>query len=88
MRLAPWSTVAGGGAGLLDHLSELAQKGVAYVVVDAIADIDFELIARACRHMPVLTGGSTAAMPQPTLELKSHRGCPGPTVNRTATGSH
>ncbi len=63
--LANRLTVAKGA--LRDRLDTLAAQGVAHVIVDAVSDDDLYLIADACQSMPLLTGGSAAAMPLPTL---------------------
>jgi uncharacterized protein YgbK (DUF1537 family) len=39
----------------------------AHIVVDAVANEDLEIIAEACRDMPLMTGGSAVAMPLPAL---------------------
>ena len=67
--LADRLTVAQGSAALKTELSRLGQDGVAHVVVDAVANSDLEIIAEACRDMPLMTGGSAVAMPLPALYL-------------------
>ncbi|MEM9429110.1 MAG: 3-oxo-tetronate kinase [Pseudomonadota bacterium] len=62
-------TVAAGPEALGRELDRLKGEGVAHVVVDAVAPEDLETIARACRDMPLLTGGSAVAMPLPALYL-------------------
>ena len=70
----------GGAVGLVDRhgvargpgavraaVDALAEDGTGHVVVDAVADGDLEVIARACRDLPLLTGGSALAMPLPAL---------------------
>ncbi|WP_137700692.1 3-oxo-tetronate kinase [Marimonas lutisalis] len=68
--LADRLTVARGAAVLQDRLRQLAKEGVAHVVVDAVADVDLEVIAEACRDMPLMTGGSAVAMPLPQLWMR------------------
>lgn len=63
--LANRLTVAKGG--LRERLAELAQQGVAHVVVDAVSNDDLYLIAEACHDVPLLTGGSALAMPLPRI---------------------
>lgn len=63
-------TVARGPDAIAVALKDLADKDVAHVVVDAVADGDLEQIAAACRTMPLLTGGSALAMPLPALFLR------------------
>lgn len=63
-------SVARGADTITSALSDLEEKGVAHVVVDAVADEDLVHIATACRDMPLLTGGSALAMPLPGLYLK------------------
>jgi uncharacterized protein YgbK (DUF1537 family) len=65
--LADRLTVAKGADALRKALSEHARNGVGHVVVDAVADSDLSVIAEACRHMPLMTGGSAVAMPLPAL---------------------
>jgi uncharacterized protein YgbK (DUF1537 family) len=65
--LADRLTVAKGAGALRAELAALAAKGVAHVVVDAVANEDLYTIAEACRDMPLMTGGSAVAMPLPAL---------------------
>ena len=62
-------TVARGNEALRCELGILKDKGTAHVVVDAVANSDLEVIAEACRDMPLMTGGSAMAMPLPALYL-------------------
>lgn len=68
--LANRLTVAQGPDALRTRLTELADAGVAHVVVDAVANNDLYAIADACRDMALMTGGSAVAMPLPELWLK------------------
>ena len=65
--LADRLTVARGPDALRSRLAELAAEDIAHVIVDAVADADLEIIAKACWDMPLLTGGSAVAMPLPAL---------------------
>lgn len=67
--LANRLTVAKGAKALRDRLADLAAQGIAHVVVDAVANDDLDTIAKACRDMPLMTGGSAVAMPLPALYL-------------------
>ncbi|WP_417522540.1 3-oxo-tetronate kinase [Marinovum sp.] len=67
--LADRLTVARGPQALQAELAALKAQGVAHVVVDAVANADLEVIAEACRDMPLMTGGSAVAMPLPALYL-------------------
>lgn len=67
--LADRLTVAKGPDALRRELAEQRTKGIAHVVVDAVANADLDIIAEACRDMPLLTGGSAVAMPLPALYL-------------------
>jgi uncharacterized protein YgbK (DUF1537 family) len=67
--LADRLTVARGVEALRSALDAMKAKGIAHVVVDAVANTDLEIIAKACRHMPLMTGGSAVAMPLPPLYL-------------------
>lgn len=60
-------TVAKGADALRTALSRLRVGGVAHVVVDAVANEDLTVIAKACCDMPLITGGSAVAMPLPAL---------------------
>ncbi|MBP0484916.1 3-oxo-tetronate kinase [Sagittula salina] len=60
-------TVAQGADAVRAALAALGTEGVAHVVVDAVANGDLEVIAEACRDMPLMTGGSAVAMPLPSL---------------------
>ncbi|SNR41840.1 3-oxo-tetronate kinase [Puniceibacterium sediminis] len=62
-------TVAQGPERTRAALTELKKQGVAHVVLDAVANSDLEVIAEACRDMPLMTGGSAVAMPLPGLYL-------------------
>lgn len=62
-------TVAQGATAVRDALDELKANHVAHVVLDAVANADLEIIAEACRSMPLMTGGSAVAMPLPALYL-------------------
>lgn len=63
-------TVAQGPQVLAAALEELAQQGVAHVVVDAVANEDLDTIAKAYRRQPLMTGGSALAMPLPGLYVR------------------
>ena len=67
--LANRLTVARGAQSLRAELEALGARGVAHVVVDAVANEDLYTIADACRAMPLMTGGSAVAMPLPALYL-------------------
>lgn len=69
--LANRMTVARGANALRSRLADLRAQGVAHVVVDAVADTDLSVIAKACEDMPLLTGGSAVAMPLPSRYLKA-----------------
>jgi len=59
--------VARGADAVRAELAQLADQGVAHVVVDAVADSDLSVIAAACIDAPLMTGGSAVAMPLPDL---------------------
>lgn len=67
--LANRLTVARGAEALRAELACLRAQGVAHVVVDAVANADLDIIAEACRDMPLMTGGSAVAMPLPALYM-------------------
>lgn len=67
--LANRLTVAQGAEALRAKLEALKAEGVAHVVVDAVANEDLDVIAKACRDMALITGGSAVAMPLPALYL-------------------
>ena len=67
--LADRLTVAQGADALVARLASLKEQGVAHVIVDAVANADLDIIAKACRNMPLMTGGSAVAMPLPALYL-------------------
>ena len=60
-------TVARGSQAVREALDALQADGIAHVVVDAIADEDLGVIAKACRNDLLMTGGSALAMPLPHL---------------------
>ena len=47
-------------AHLKAHLAKLQDDDIAHVVVDAVANADLEIIARAYADAPLMTGGSAA----------------------------
>lgn len=65
--LADRLTVAKGADALSAELQRLGEEGAAHVIVDAVANDDLVTIARACRGMALMTGGSAVAMPLPEL---------------------
>jgi uncharacterized protein YgbK (DUF1537 family) len=62
-------TVAKGAEAIAAELKKLASQDIAHVIVDAVANEDLVEIARACRTMPLMTGGSALAMPLPDLYM-------------------
>ncbi len=60
-------TVAQGPEALQAEFARLAGQGTMHVIVDAVANADLEVIAKACCDMPLITGGSALAMPLPAL---------------------
>jgi uncharacterized protein YgbK (DUF1537 family) len=62
-------TVARGADAVKESLARHRTDGTAHMVIDAVANTDLEIIATACRDMPLLTGGSALAMPLPALYL-------------------
>ncbi len=68
--LANRLVVAQGAEALALRLAELEAEGVAHVVIDAVANEDLYVIARACRDMVLMTGGSAVAMALPSLFLE------------------
>ncbi|MEP2471976.1 MAG: four-carbon acid sugar kinase family protein, partial [Paracoccaceae bacterium] len=54
-------TVAKGSDAVRAALDALRNAGTAHVIVDAVANSDLDVIAQACRHLPLLTGGSAIA---------------------------
>ncbi|SON54783.1 hypothetical protein HDIA_1242 [Hartmannibacter diazotrophicus] len=65
--LADRAVVAAGPTALGGYLAQLRHDGIAHVITDAISDADLETIARACKDMTLVTGGSAIARPLPTL---------------------
>ena len=63
-------TVARGPEAVQTALQALKSDGIRHVVIDAVADDDLVVIARACKDMTLLTGGSAVAMPLPQLYLE------------------
>lgn len=63
--LIPLETVRCGAAAVRGHIAELRKQGIEIALADAICDADLAVLARACRPLRVLTGGSgiTAALP-------------------------
>lgn len=69
--LAAWPEVAAGPRKLKKRIRELADGGVAHVVVDAICDTDLRTVAAATMDMNLVTGGSAVAAPLPDLMKKA-----------------
>ncbi len=65
--LANRHCVAQGYEALQSRLNDLKGEGIAHVVIDAVTNDDLYTIAKACRNMPLMTGGSAVAMPLPDL---------------------
>ncbi|MEM7061041.1 MAG: 3-oxo-tetronate kinase [Pseudomonadota bacterium] len=63
-------TVDQGVAAVQAALTGLAGQGAAHVVIDAVANADLGVIARACRDMTLMTGGSAVAEPLPGLYIE------------------
>ncbi|MEM7720623.1 MAG: four-carbon acid sugar kinase family protein, partial [Pseudomonadota bacterium] len=61
--------VADGANAISEALTSLDARGVAHVIVDAVANEDLNAIAKACRDLVLMTGGSAVAMPLPVLYL-------------------
>jgi len=63
--LIPLETVRRGVTAVRSHIAELQKQGIEIALADAILDDDLLVLARACRSLRVLTGGSgiTAALP-------------------------
>ena len=70
--LIPLPTVRAGVAAVRAAFEELAQKGVAHVVADALEDADLRVLGRACADHQLITGGSGIAR-----ELPAALGCTG-----------
>jgi uncharacterized protein YgbK (DUF1537 family) len=60
-------TIAEGVKSVQAAVAALKARGVAHVVMDAVADADLATIATATLGLPLLTGGSALAMPLPAL---------------------
>ena len=71
--LANRLTVARGTSALRAKLQTMREDDVAHVVVDAVADEDLTTIAKTCRDMVLLTGGSAVAMPLPGFYLEDKK---------------
>ncbi len=56
--LVTLETVRQGAAAIQRALQQLGQSGTRIALVDAIEDSDLSTIARACRSLPLVTGGS------------------------------
>ncbi|MBP5979875.1 MAG: four-carbon acid sugar kinase family protein [Halomonas sp.] len=65
--LADHGEVAAGATWLRQRINTLSAAGAAHIVVDAINDDDLSNIAKACRDMPLICGGSAVAMTLPQL---------------------
>ncbi|MEO1065802.1 MAG: 3-oxo-tetronate kinase [Pseudomonadota bacterium] len=59
--------VRDGAEVVVNQMAALADAGVVHVVTDAIDDAHLTTLAKACRDMPFLTGGSAIAAPLPDL---------------------
>ncbi|AGT10345.1 3-oxo-tetronate kinase [Paracoccus aminophilus] len=65
--LIDWPTLARGPASVRTELEILAAREIRHIVSDAVSDHDLETLARACRDMVLLSGGSAFAATLPPL---------------------
>ena len=63
--LVPYAVVAQGPAAIARRFAELRADGIGIAIVDAIADADLGAIGEACAELPLVTGGSGAALGLP-----------------------
>jgi uncharacterized protein YgbK (DUF1537 family) len=63
--LVPHAVVAQGPAAIARRFAELSADGIGIAIVDAIADADLAAIGEACADLPLVTGGSGAALGLP-----------------------
>ncbi len=63
--LISYETVRKGAAEIEKKFMRLEAKGIRFVVVDALTDRHLAAIGRACAGLPLITGGSAAAMGLP-----------------------
>ncbi|PVE24183.1 hypothetical protein DC522_11915 [Microvirga sp. KLBC 81] len=61
----PWTIVRQGTAAIGEALNRAANQGEMLVIADAITDDDLVTIGAACRHAPLITGGSGIAIGLP-----------------------
>jgi len=75
--LAGYESVAMESLALWERLEALRLEGCRYAVVDALSDLHLRTLGEACRGLPLITGGSGAAMGLPRnfrLEGQLRRG--------------
>jgi uncharacterized protein YgbK (DUF1537 family) len=63
--LVRYDTVAMGASALRRRFDALRREGAGLAIVDAVSDADLLAIGRACDDMPLVTGGSGAALGLP-----------------------
>jgi len=63
--LASYESVAGGVLRLWERLEALRREGCRYAVVDALSNTHLRTLDEACKGLPLVTGGSGAALGLP-----------------------
>lgn len=63
--LVDYATVRKGSAAIVSRFDALRAEGAGFAIVDAIADEDLAAIGEACADLPLITGGSGAALGLP-----------------------
>ncbi|MBY6112963.1 four-carbon acid sugar kinase family protein [Mameliella alba] len=63
--LVPFASVRDGATAVRAAMDRLTEAGQRYAVVDALDDDDLRTIGRACKGMPLVTGGSGVGMGLP-----------------------
>jgi len=63
--LVDYATVRKGSAAIASRFGALRAEGAGFAIVDAIADDDLAAIGEACADLPLVTGGSGAALGLP-----------------------
>ncbi|ACC75851.1 3-oxo-tetronate kinase [Paraburkholderia phymatum] len=63
--LIRYDTIAKGAEAIRARIEELKEDGVRIAIADALSDSDLYMLGKACRNLPLVTGGSGIALGLP-----------------------
>ena len=82
----PWAVVAAGEDKLRAALADAAARGQTQVIVDCVRNEDLLVIARACRDVPLLCGGSGISLGLPGNFIAAGKASGAGTLTRRIEG--